>query len=137
MRVRGVGGLRWVVVAAGVTLTVTACGGDTEEPGDREVSPTVVTESSEPSTSSPTTTSSLSLTPVPKALDGDAVEEAVRSVLTGSYGIADVESVRCPQQPAVIEGATFDCIAIIADESKRIPIKIVDEEGRYEVGLPV
>ncbi len=137
MRVRGVVGLWWVAVSACATLTLTACGGDSGAPGEQDTPAVVTTESSE-SLSIPTSTSPpVSLTPVPKALDGDAVEEAVRAVLAGSYGIADVERVRCPQRPAVREGATFDCAAVIAGESKRIPIEIINDEGRYEVGLPV
>ncbi len=137
MRVRGVVGLWWVTVSLCATLVLTACGGDGGARGEQDASAAVTSESSEPLSISTAPSSSVSLTPVPKALDGDAVEEAVRAVLAGSYGIADVESVRCPRRPAVREGATFDCTAVIAGESKRIPIEILDDEGRYEVGLPV
>nr|WP_232283678.1 DUF4333 domain-containing protein [Saccharomonospora cyanea] len=134
---RGVVGLWWVTVSVCAALALTACGGDGGARGGEDAPAAVTTESSEPLSISTSPSSSLSLTPVPKALDGDAVEEAVRAVLAGSYGIADVERVRCPRRPAVREGATFDCTAVIAGESQRIPIEILDDEGRYEVGLPV
>ncbi len=131
MRVRGV--LWWGVLSVCAVLTLGSCAGDEAEPAERDV---IVP--AEPTTSSSTSAqSSTSLTPVPKALNGAAVEKSVRAVLTGSYGINDVEKVSCPLRPTVRKGATFDCMAIIEGENKRVPIEIVDDDGLYEVGLPL
>lgn len=149
MRVRGAVRAWCVAVSVCAPLLLTACGGDGAGPGESpsvssEDTPTsslpvwTAPETSATSGGSETTgTSETTPTPVPKALDGNAVEKAVRSVLTGSYGIKDVERVRCPQRPTVAEGLTFDCTAVIGGDSKRVPIEILDDEGRYEVGLPV
>ncbi|OQO95155.1 hypothetical protein B1813_01795 [Saccharomonospora piscinae] len=130
----------WAVVVSGAAVTLGACAGDgdgddADDAGGRatETSRSVVT--SEPVTSP--SADHTSLTPVPKALDQAAVEKSVRSVLRGSYGIADVESVSCPAAEPVRVGNTFDCTARIGGEPARVPIEILDEDGRYEVGLPV
>lgn len=147
MRVRGVLWM-WGMASACVVL-IGGCAGDTGNAGDG-VDPAesgTSVHSVEPgsgATAAPGTggsassaTDTTSLSPVPKALDGAAVEKSVRSVLTGSYGIAEVERVSCPAQPLVREGAVFDCTAFIAGEQRRVPIKIVNGDGVYEVGLPV
>lgn len=144
MRMRAAGGVSrlWRIAAlAGVTAIVTACGA--AEPDEDASAPTTAEETADSGNSAPPSSVSVSagvpasLTPLPKALDGDVVEKAVRTVLTDSFGVSDVEGVRCPRRPAVREGATFDCTAVIDGESKRIPIEILDDDGRYEVGLPV
>ncbi|WP_197318958.1 DUF4333 domain-containing protein [Saccharomonospora sp. NB11] len=137
MRVRGAGRTWSVAVSVCAALVLTACGDDAD-PGESVTSENVPSSSAttsdavESSPESPTPPA-----PVPKALDGNAVQRSVASVLTGSYGIKDVESVRCPRRPEVRPGLTFDCTAVIGGDSKRVPIEILDEEGRYEVGLPL
>ncbi|WP_298177600.1 DUF4333 domain-containing protein [Saccharomonospora sp.] len=131
MRVRGV----WrgfISICAVLALGACAGGdGDTEpaEQGTIPVNPTSIRTTSTELSESPT--------PVTKALNGASVEKSVRVVLTGSYGISDVDKVSCPLRPTVRKGATFDCTAVIEGENKRVPIEIVDDDGLYEVGLPV
>lgn len=69
-------------------------------------------------------------------LDQSAVQDGVSSVLTGSYGIADVSDVSCPSGQKVEVDATFTCDLKVSGEDKKVTVKITKEDGTYEVGRP-
>ncbi|WP_019813235.1 DUF4333 domain-containing protein [Saccharomonospora saliphila] len=130
-------------------LLLGACGGEGDEPG--------VTVPSLGDTSTPGTTSTPDDTgppstgpsgpghadddttgpsPVSKVFDADTMRESVRSVLTGSYELDGVERVDCPSGRPVEAGTTFDCTAVVDGQTRRVPITVSDDDGRYEVGYP-
>ncbi len=80
-------------------------------------------------------------TPVPtgapvKVLDPAAVRDGVRKILVDSFHIAGVGGVSCPVGQAVSAGRAFACTAEIAGTAKRVPITVLDADGRYRVDPP-
>jgi hypothetical protein len=70
-----------------------------------------------------------------KVFDPTSVQQGVTQVLNG-YGIGSVSAVSCPADVKVVAGQQFQCTATIDGEQKTVPVRIVDDEGGYEVGLP-
>lgn len=72
----------------------------------------------------------------PKVFDEKAVADGVTTVLTRDYGLQNVTGVTCPANTSVKAGATFTCDATIDGTASKIEIKILDAQGKYEVGRP-
>lgn len=69
------------------------------------------------------------------ALEGD---EGVKKILVNDYDVpADkIEGVDCPAEQKVAAGESFSCKVTIDGEEQSVTIKIVDDEGKYEVSTP-
>ncbi|CAM3625852.1 hypothetical protein SMNI109538_03990 [Smaragdicoccus niigatensis] len=74
--------------------------------------------------------------PPTKTLDQKAVERGVLRVLTDSYDIQNVSDVTCPADEPVTTGHTFTCSVVVNGSSKTVTIKVIDDEGTYEVSKP-
>lgn len=72
----------------------------------------------------------------PKVFDEKAVAAGVTTVLTRDYGLQNVTGVTCPANTSVKAGATFTCDATIDGDASKVEIKILDAQGKYEVGRP-
>jgi hypothetical protein len=72
-----------------------------------------------------------------KVFDNQAMQTDVSKILTQNYQIPGVGNVSCPAQQAVTDGNAFDCTVTVAGTPKRVPIKVLGADGRYEVGAPV
>lgn len=72
--------------------------------------------------------------------DNGKVAAGVTKVLTdptpGGYGQTGVSNVNCPADQPVKSGTSFTCTATIGGASKSITIKVKDDKGTYEVGIP-
>jgi hypothetical protein len=73
---------------------------------------------------------------VTRVFDAAAVQTGVARVLTDDYGTEGVADVRCPAGIEVSAGATFTCDATIDGDPVTVPIRVTDDDGRYEVGRP-
>jgi hypothetical protein len=71
-----------------------------------------------------------------KVLDQEAVQKGVQSVLTDSYDLQNVTDVKCPKDEKVEVNASFTCSVTVDGESRTVTIKIIDEDGTYEVSKP-
>ena len=69
------------------------------------------------------------------ALEGD---EGVKKILVNDYDVPaeDIEGVDCPADQQVTSGESFSCKVTIGGEEQSVTIKIVDDEGKYEVSTP-
>jgi hypothetical protein len=73
---------------------------------------------------------------VTRVFDATAVQTGVAKILTDDYGAEGVADVRCPANVGVTAGATFTCDATIDSDPVKIPVRVTDGNGRYEVGRP-
>lgn len=73
---------------------------------------------------------------VTKTLDNTAVQRGVSDILTSSYQVDNVTAVSCPSGQKVKSGTTFSCSAVIDGTQVSVPIRVVSDDGRYEVGEP-
>jgi Domain of unknown function (DUF4333) len=73
---------------------------------------------------------------VTRVLDAAAVQTGVAKILTDNYGVDGVADVHCPGGVRVTPGATFTCDATIDGDPVKVPIRITDGKGGYEVGRP-
>ncbi len=73
---------------------------------------------------------------VTRVFDPAAVQDGVRRVLTSDYRVDGVQSVTCPPDQRVVEGATFECRANIEGSDTPIKITVRSADGRYEVRAP-
>lgn len=73
---------------------------------------------------------------LPKIFDEKAVAEGVTTVLTRDYGLPGVTGVTCPANTAVKTGDKFTCTATVDGDPQKVEIRILDEQGKYEVGRP-
>jgi hypothetical protein len=73
---------------------------------------------------------------VTRVFDAGAVQTGVAKILTDDYGAEGVADVRCPENVGVVAGATFTCDATIDGDPVKVPLKVTDGGGRYEVGRP-
>lgn len=71
-----------------------------------------------------------------KVLDQAAVQKGVQSVLTDSYDLQNVTNVKCPKDEKVEVNSSFTCNVTVDGESRTVTIKIIDEDGTYEVSKP-
>jgi Domain of unknown function (DUF4333) len=73
---------------------------------------------------------------VTRVLSASGVQAGVAKILTDSYGVEGVADVRCPDRVQVTVGATFTCDATIDGDPVKVPIRVTDDDGGYEVGRP-
>lgn len=107
--------------------------------GGPAAGPTTVTTFSPvsvPTTTTTTTPPQPTLTPVPVTFDEAAVQDAVHKVLVESYQIKNLGVVICPADQRVQAGTTFFCTTTVDGASKKVRIKVRDDDGRYSVGMP-
>ncbi|EWC59114.1 hypothetical protein UO65_5605 [Actinokineospora spheciospongiae] len=71
-----------------------------------------------------------------KVFDQNAVQDGVKSILTGKYSVENVESVSCPADQEVKKDARFTCDVTIGGEQKKVNITVRSDEGEYEVAPP-
>jgi len=57
-------------------------------------------------------------------------------VLTGSYGIKDVDDVTCPADQKVEQGESFTCELTVDGEPQQVTVTFTDDSGTYEVSRP-
>lgn len=131
-RDRGRIGIGGVLVAA-TALIATAC---QQGPEFRPATTTTTSSVTVPSTTTTTTAPQPTLTPLPRTFDEAAVQDAVHKVLTESYQVRELGMVICPSGKRVRAGTSFHCTTTVAGEPKKVLIKVVNDEGRYTVGMP-
>lgn len=68
--------------------------------------------------------------------DAASVEKGVSHTLKGSYNIAGVGPVTCPDGQPVEVRHRFDCQVQINGASKVVTVTVKNDEGVYEVGHP-
>lgn len=73
---------------------------------------------------------------VTRVFDPVAVQTGVAKVLTDDYAAEGVADAHCPEGVQVTTGATFTCDATIDGDPVRIPVRVTDDRGGYEVGRP-
>lgn len=73
---------------------------------------------------------------VTRVLDASAVQTGVAKILSEDYGMDAVADVRCPGGVQVTVGATFTCDAAVDGDPIKIPVRVTDGNGGYEVGRP-
>lgn len=72
-----------------------------------------------------------------KKFDNAAVNEGVTKVLKENYNEADTKDVTCNTDGVKVkEGSTFSCDATISGKSRTVQVKVLDDEGKYQVGAP-
>lgn len=71
-----------------------------------------------------------------RVLDPAAVGDGVRKILLETFRVAEVDGVTCPAGQPVIIGRAFVCTAQIGGAVKRVPITVLDADGRYRVDPP-
>ncbi|MFI6430885.1 DUF4333 domain-containing protein, partial [Rhodococcus oryzae] len=69
-------------------------------------------------------------------LDRAAAERGVEQVLTGSYGIKDVDNVTCPADQKVEKDESFTCELTVDGEPQQVTVTFTDDSGTYEVSRP-
>jgi hypothetical protein len=73
---------------------------------------------------------------VTRVLDASAVQAGVAKILADSYHTDGVGDVHCPDGVQVTPGATFTCEATIDGDPVKIPVRVIDGRGGYQVGRP-
>jgi hypothetical protein len=73
---------------------------------------------------------------VTRVFDASAVQTGVAKILTDSYAVDGVADVHCPEGVQVTPGATFTCDATIDGDPVKVPVRVTDGKGGYEVGRP-
>lgn len=72
-----------------------------------------------------------------KKFDNAKVNEGVTQVLKDSYNEADTSNVSCATDGVKVkEGSTFSCDATIGGQQKKVEVKVLDSDGKYQVGAP-
>ncbi|GGL91312.1 DUF4333 domain-containing protein [Nakamurella endophytica] len=75
-----------------------------------------------------------------KVFDNGKVAEGVTSILTSAppngYGQTGVSDVSCPANEPVKQGTTFQCSLKVDGADKQVQITVVDDSGKYTVGVP-
>jgi Domain of unknown function (DUF4333) len=75
-----------------------------------------------------------------KVFDERQVTSGVTSVLTGTaptgYGLTGVSDVSCPSGQEVKAGTSFQCTLTINGAPKTVNIKVIDDQGTYQVDPP-
>jgi hypothetical protein len=72
---------------------------------------------------------------VNRVFDQVAVQQGVQKVLNDNYGV-NAQSVTCPKDEKVTNGATFQCDATVDGATKKVPITVTSATGDYQVGRP-
>jgi hypothetical protein len=73
---------------------------------------------------------------VTRVFDPEAVQTGVTKILTEDYAAGGVADVRCPTDVRVVAGATFTCDATVDGDPVKVPVRVTDGDGGYEVGRP-
>lgn len=73
---------------------------------------------------------------VTRVFDTAAVQNGVAKILADDYGAEGVVDVRCPENVGVTAGATLTCDATIDGDPVKVPVRVTNGAGRYEVGRP-
>lgn len=78
---------------------------------------------------------------VSKNLSQNSLQQGVQQVLSNpdkdkGYGLKDVKDVSCPSGKKVEEGETFTCSVSVGGQNKLVTVKILDNDGTYEVSEP-
>ena len=74
--------------------------------------------------------------------DNTKVASGVTTILTLAspkgygYSATGVTGVSCPADQPVKTGTTFNCTATINGAPKTVTIRVKDDKGTYEVGVP-
>lgn len=72
-----------------------------------------------------------------KKFDNAKVNEGVTKVLKENYNEADASGVSCKTDGVKVKsGETFSCDATIGGKQKTVEVKVLDDEGKYQVGAP-
>ncbi len=72
-----------------------------------------------------------------KKFDNAKVDEGVTKVLKESYNESDTKDVSCKTDGVKVkEGETFSCSATIGGKQKTVTVKVLDSDGKYQVGAP-
>lgn len=71
---------------------------------------------------------------ISKVLDHAAVQDGVVKVL-GEMGVT-AENPQCPEDQPVAVGHTFECTVTVDGQERKVPVKVLDEEAKYQVGVP-
>ena len=75
-----------------------------------------------------------------KVFDQLKIEAGVTVILTSAvpagFGLTSASGVVCPPNEPVQKGLQFECTATIGGDLKHVKITVIDDEGRYEVGVP-
>jgi len=72
---------------------------------------------------------------VVRVFDAAALGRGVRAVLTDDYGLV-VDSVTCPANTRVEQGASFQCDVTIGGQPRQVTLTITDDVGAYTVSRP-
>lgn len=73
---------------------------------------------------------------VRSVFDAASVEKGVTQTLKGSYNIAGVGTVTCPDGEPVEVAHRFDCRVQINGADKTVTVTVKNDQGVYEVGHP-
>jgi Domain of unknown function (DUF4333) len=73
---------------------------------------------------------------VTRVFSAEAVQAGVAKILGDAYDTEGVADVRCPERVEVVPGATFTCDATIDGDPVKIPVRVTDAKGGYQVGRP-
>ncbi|WP_406689705.1 DUF4333 domain-containing protein [Saccharopolyspora sp. ID03-671] len=68
--------------------------------------------------------------------DAASVEKGVTQTLKGSYSLAGVGTVTCPDGQPVEVQRRFDCQVQVNGQNKTVTVTVKNEDGVYEVGHP-
>ncbi|CAM3673274.1 MULTISPECIES: DUF4333 domain-containing protein [Tsukamurella] len=72
-----------------------------------------------------------------KKFDNAAVNEGVTKVLKENYNESDTKDVKCNTDGVKVEaGSTFQCDATISGKQRTVDVKVLDSDGKYQVGAP-
>jgi Domain of unknown function (DUF4333) len=73
---------------------------------------------------------------VTRVFDASAVQTGIAKILTDNYAVDGVADVHCPEGVQVTPGATFTCDATVDGDPVKVPVRVTDGKGGYEVGRP-
>lgn len=72
-----------------------------------------------------------------KKFDNAQVNEGVTKVLNDSYNETEAKDVDCKTDGVKVKtGETFTCSATIGGNQKTVEVKVLDDNGKYQVGAP-
>lgn len=74
---------------------------------------------------------------VTRVLDTTAMDRDVARVLTEDHGVAGLSSVSCAGEVPLVVDARAECTATIEGNPVPVPVRVLTEDGDYEVGPPV
>jgi Domain of unknown function (DUF4333) len=73
---------------------------------------------------------------VTRVLSAEAVQTGVTKILNEAYETDGVTDVHCPERVEVVPDATFTCDATIDGDPVKVPVRVTDAKGGYQVGRP-